>query len=465
MVQAKGRVVTARAIPAFEQIGCSNPGPLGCPAPIFGSVPPSPGQIHRAYWDFHNAANVCPRFDDMAHPELSGVIVAMPWSVVEPQRGVFDFCRLEEHIRLWDQAGKKVIIRNLVSGESELPNDVSGTAWPNWMCCAKGQTDGCIPCLSFCDNALSTSPTYFPVTWSSPDFLEIYGEYVQALANEYDGDSRVDYVWIGVGHLGFLTASPSRGGDCAIRDAGWTPEIWEAYIKNVIDIYSTQFESTPLLLAVTPLWARSFSGDTDPVEFEAAVVRVVDYAVDRGASILLNGLNECNALYESTPFTEVLAHLAQRSLPADFTLIMGDDFPLYSEDRPEEAFRCLLQTARLDWHNAFEGVAPLAAKLQRNEVRASNPVDPTDFVPSVGAILNQFIADEPTVSVSDSNNDGVPDVCDAFACVPSVGGACIDEPTQCFSVPVLSPAGMIGSAVLTMLAASRITRRRTTSGL
>ncbi|MFH0980841.1 MAG: beta-galactosidase [Planctomycetota bacterium] len=341
----------------------------------------------RLYWDYHGLVqDGRPPFEEVTHPDLEGALVNISWADLESARGVFDFSVLEAEIEWWAAHGKQVIIRNgLLNGSSSDPHV------PSWI-----YEEG-VPYTEFLAKPRDVEPLRVPLVWDSPLFLTLYDEYLAALAARYDGDPRVTFVWMAVGHLGLTVADPSRGGSTALPAAGWTKESWEVYIDDVIGLYSAHFTATPTLLATGPLWTRRHIGSGIVPEME----RIVSYAAPAGASLMLKGLDPDAAAYAATPFSEMLDTLSQTELPAGFTLLMGDDWPLWVDeerraanpneaDRDDAGFTASLQTALAEW-DRLGRTCDFVLVLLKPEIQVTNPYHSL-YRPEVGAILQDFLA-------------------------------------------------------------------------
>jgi len=357
--------------------------PQPSPSPeVAGITAIEPGNI-RLYWDLHGEPQYGRSLEIFAsHPDLEGVIVRPHWWQVEPARGQFDFSALEAAISWWAARGKQVIIRNAVF----VPDPHQP---PEWL------YDFGVEAIVYEPRA-AAEPRRVPRVWDSPEFEKLLDEYVQALAERYDGDPRVAYVWAGVGHLGYTTADASPGGDTAFREAGWTPEKWEEYIRSAVDIYASHFVRTPTLLATSPLWLRSHGFD----RIAPAMSRLAVHAVEHGASLFLNGLDPAAEEYAQRPFSEMLDSLASTPLPPYFAVFVGDDWSLWVDEerreesdhqaeRDEEGFRAALDTALQEWER-LERRSDLILVLLKPELSATNPNDPA-YRPEVRAVLTEFL--------------------------------------------------------------------------
>jgi hypothetical protein len=387
VASAAGRASAADAERPFAVGATASKGPSA--AEHGATAEPAGGRI-RLYWDYHGRDDGDrPPTAEATHPELEGVILGVPWADVELKRGVFDFSAVDAQIQWWADRGKKVMIRNGVLGTV-----VAGAHTPNWVY-AEG-----VRGLEFQAKPRDRRTTKLPLVWDSPLFLTLYDEYVAALAKHYDGDPRVSYIWMGVGHLGLTTADATAGGDSALPAAGWTADKWEAYIAKVVDIYTQHFAKTPTVLASGALWTRDARGD----KIVAPMQRLGAYAASKGASLLLKGLDPDPALYAATPFSEMLDTLGNMPLPHGFTLFMGDDWPMWVNQgrrsrnrheagRDEAGFAKDLETALHEW-DRLGRKCDLVIVMLKPEIQATNPHLP-EYQPQVRALWQKFLAQAP----------------------------------------------------------------------
>ena len=417
---------------------CTTAGALGQGAAAAGE--------RSVYWDLHCAPNIIPSPKEINHPHLAGGFVGVPWDMIEPTPtgggSSFDFTRVETHVALWDAGGKRSILRTNIFGKGcliEWP-----FSFPRWMIPAKtpwpsavegvytceAEEENCVDVVAFLPRPTDEEVTLLPKVWDSPKFLSLYENYVAGLAAAYDGDSRVSFVLMGIGHGGYTTVNSSNGGDeaLALPEAGWTPELWKQYIFDVIDIYTTHFTQTPLILGGTELWTKSYLQDDIVEDMEEITV----YAVERGASLLLNGLDTEPIRYDLTPFTEILQNLLDVPLPEGFTLIMGDDWPLWIDeerrivqpflsDRDDDGFRCLLQTTQFAWDRLGQR-GDLMVKVLRDEIEVTNSLLPNGYRPEVAASLEEFALG----LAEDCNGNNLSDVCEDLV-ICDDGVSCTDD--------------------------------------
>ena len=285
------------------------------------------------FFDFHNKLST--RTPDLFsnHKLLNGVIFAVPWSQIEPERNKFDFSLIDKKIDLWNKAGKKVVLK-IVPYYDTRGND----ATPHWIY-------ENVPSIKF--SSTKNDNFVIPKVWDA-EFIKEYKNFIIALAQHYNNNNKVDFIQIGIGHLGFLTAQPSKQGSEAFLGSGWSTLIWEKYAKDVIDIYSENFNSKKLILTVTPLFLRNYLLK-DNLE---TAFHILDYAVERKFNVLFKGVDPDTTSFQDMVFLDVVKHLASLNLEG-ISLGFGDDWPLYgqtgSKFRDESDFKTSLDNIYNLW--------------------------------------------------------------------------------------------------------------------
>ncbi|MBI2583892.1 MAG: beta-galactosidase [Candidatus Aenigmarchaeota archaeon] len=292
------------------------------------------------------------------HELIDAVFMQVNWPTVEPERGRFDFAELDSLIDAWHNAGKKILLRVNPYGQAR-GNDET----PQWLLDS-------VPVIEF-DDALR-GHVVIPKVWDQ-SFTREYKIFVEYLAQKYDNDPRVQYVQIGIGHIGFTTAQPSKEGDGAFLSAGWTLEIWENYVKNIIDVYSENFKEKKLMIGLEPIFIRSYllrdNLDTGK--------RIGAYTARKNIIISSNGLEPGIQDFENTAIPEIIRYLVSLNLP-DLHIALGDDWPLYGQTgtvyRDEYAFQSALNNILNLWEENGRRYTPYLVLL-RDDLQASQPGD------------------------------------------------------------------------------------------
>ena len=294
------------------------------------------------------------------HPYVDVVQIKAYWPLVEPRKGVFDFSDPESYIDLWAKAGKKVLLRINPYGQLR-GNDET----PEWL-------KGMVPTVEF--EAKKGGRVVIPKVWDEA-FLREYRLFVERLAERYDGDERIAYVQIGVGHIGYTTAQPSGPGGKAFHRAGWSLPVWIDYVKKVIDIYASSFERKKLVLGMSGMFTRQYRL-ADNLD---AGKEIAEYAVRNGCIYYSNGLEPNPAEFEKKGIPAIVRHLASLGLP-DLTISLGDDFPLYNplsekHYRSDRDFQFALSNAYRLWFENDRKYTPCLVLLYK-DLEASREGNP-----------------------------------------------------------------------------------------
>lgn len=334
--------------------------------------PPQAGRVS-VYFDDHGATGPAIIAE---HPDLAAATVAVNWKAVNPAPGVYDWSSVDAAINFYASRGRRVILRT-VPYVGKAQDAVNG-GHPDWI------WDAGVEPISFVDKR--GEPFAIPKAWSAPAWLDVYGEWIRAIAARYDGDDRIAAVWIACGHIGHATCQPSRTGSDAVLAAGWTADAWGAYLRSVIDRFTDAFQQTPPIFPSNNFFVRGCSDSC----VEPYMVDLSVHAVERGAWLMLSSLDPSGEHHERGPFGEIVEAISQVALPADFTLIGKDDWPLLNgaKERTVEDFEAALDL--LLGEHARLGRPNLAIMLLDDELLATHP-GAAEFEPAARAVLEAFL--------------------------------------------------------------------------
>jgi hypothetical protein len=181
-------------------------------------------------------------------PGMNTVFLRLPWSFIEPEEGVFVWEILDTPAQRWVDAGGKVAF--------------CITATENWMRSGTPQWVFDAGAKSYEVNGF-LEPEY-----DDPVFLEKMENFIRIMAERYDGNSNVAYVFVGhygmwgEGHTDLTT--PKHG-------HSWGFDLQ----KKHIDIYRRHFKHTQLCI----------SDDYVGHDTQGAHFPITDYAFSQGVSI------------------------------------------------------------------------------------------------------------------------------------------------------------------------------------
>jgi hypothetical protein len=164
--------------------------------------------------------------------------------------------------------------------------------------------------------------------WDKAYYPE-YGKLIRALGKKYNGRPEIWYVVPGCGHIGNLTAQPSKNGGPAFLAEGWTPEIWMHHCLAVTELFQQAFPDTPLIVKSEQILIRDKTRNNYSDGLNAILLEMAK----RHVSIIGCGLEPDIEIIHKTGAVSSISRLAQYALTGGIRLGMGDDWPLWI---PEE---------------------------------------------------------------------------------------------------------------------------------
>ncbi|MDR1517095.1 MAG: beta-galactosidase [Dysgonamonadaceae bacterium] len=209
-------------------------------------------------------------------PGMNTVFLRIPWAFVEPEEGRFMWEILDTPMQRWVEHGGQAAFC-ITATENWMH---SGT--PEWVYKAGAK--------------YYKADNYLEPDYDDPIFLEKTENFVRIMAERYDGNPNVAYVF--VGHYGMwgeghtVLSTPKHG-------KSWDIETQ----KRIIDLYCKHFKHTQLCIS------DDFAGhDTPGVHFP-----ITDYALSKGVTI-----HDDSILVQPKPrhwYHSEMAQLFWRTLP------------------------------------------------------------------------------------------------------------------------------------------------------
>src|SRR3990172_12533472 len=174
-----------------------------------------------------------------SHPLVDAVVISTSWRDAELTRGSYSFDSLQSEVNRWGKAGKGVVIGLILYGQT-----VDDAKTPPWIYAQPNIRE-----IAFSGGGTAKGRQIrVPAVWDE-GFVEKYVEpMIEAFAKTFDGNPNVWYIMPGLGSNGNITAQPSKDGAPAFLAAGWTPEKWSNYCRQIMTVYQKHFRRTLLLL-------------------------------------------------------------------------------------------------------------------------------------------------------------------------------------------------------------------------
>lgn len=170
-------------------------------------------------------------FDNAA---VDGVILRTSWALTETANNVYDWAQIDQNMQDANRTGKIFAL-----------GVVSGFRSPGWFLKSGAKTIT----VSFDRNYAEQRQITMPVPWDR-DFQTEWGEFLETVAQRYDGEPNLGYVLIsGLGQAfePFMAKSPDDLRK--FNEMGGLPR-WIEGSKAVIDLYAVHFERTPFILTM-----------------------------------------------------------------------------------------------------------------------------------------------------------------------------------------------------------------------
>ena len=215
----------------------------------------------------------------IANPHIIGALFQVIWSEIEKKDGECDWREVDQWIKPWLGAGKKVAIRVMWSTSGAWPRPYYKTPTPRWVW-QKGAV------FAFHER----TGTEIPLIWD-PIYQKYAWRFLEQFARRYGGNPGLLFVDVTPG----AETNPYRFGtinrtDPGFKDAyekiktsdgrNYTEDLWLESIKEWVDASDRIFQHTPLLVTLNVGGLRA--GDR--------LITIGDYCASRGFYVGQNGL-------------------------------------------------------------------------------------------------------------------------------------------------------------------------------
>lgn len=172
-------------------------------------------------------------------PYIAGTQLSYSWAEIEPQEGKYQWDIIEKDMEPWAREGKKSWIEVTTANKRDKTDSGRGT--PEWVF-QKG-----IPKVK-AENTAS-----YPVFWN-PSYIELWGNFIRAFANKFDGDPRIEFVVTG-GYSNGHEPNLSAWDNDVLMDQ-WIEVGFDGFtssgvylnkaIKPILKIFPDAFRKTPI---------------------------------------------------------------------------------------------------------------------------------------------------------------------------------------------------------------------------
>jgi hypothetical protein len=235
---------------------------------------------------------------------LTGVALRSVWSVVEKNKGEYNWSLFDQGLALARENNKKISLSVAAGGFA-----------PDWV---KTEGAASFDTIQQPNYTKQQEVTWVPV-WD-PVFQKEWAAFVQVMAARYDSDPRVGYVYIGGPGIYIESYVVQNQQDYEKFAAMGGLKKWIEGTEAVIDIYGAAFKKTPFFLALgNPLRVPSVHA-----EGEAAVEEVVRYGISKYPGrfgVASHSLNEKSATRGADFFTNRIIRESSATSPAGYQMV------------------------------------------------------------------------------------------------------------------------------------------------
>lgn len=224
-------------------------------------------------------------------PNVAGIELLFEWREIEPEEGVYNWQLIDECIRPWADAGKKVALR-IMSACNEK------NASPMWIFEKCG-----VPMVD--SSKYSKSNIIYPQFWNDV-FVRKYAEMVRQFASRYDGHPVVEFVQVGGVGRWEETYVHSENDEMNRRwqELGYNHSRYIAHCKRMADIFRAHFKKTPILLSISVGGPDANEPDRRRIGYELA-----EYAVKHGLYLKQNGIGAYYSYTDHEHFSRIFTDL------------------------------------------------------------------------------------------------------------------------------------------------------------
>ena len=308
---------------------------------------------------------------------LFGAETEFKWGELEPKEGEYHWQVIDQFIKPWAAAGKKVTIQISTCQKQVMyctPQWVYDAGAAKILSKAPDIRHGVAQAKADNDPSeiriKSFPESYYPVYWD-PVYLQKYSNFIRALGKRYDGHPAVETILIGLGHNSGITVIPINSTPELAeqyRRAGFSYDIWLKTVLQIAGVYREAFPHTPLRATTSTIDKR-----TDPQVKQAQLMRYCEALANRGVIPFYHNV-EGTQKYRDSPIPALFAKLSGHSKVA-----LGMDNPTWNENRKGREGNAYYGSPKDQYESAVGGAHGIPPShlsyfiIYANDVAASIP--------------------------------------------------------------------------------------------
>lgn len=230
------------------------------------------------------------------NPYLGGALFHLPWAMLEPSPGKLDTTFLDRLLRMWTSKGKKIILQFKTSPGGKEKNPFKESSTPAWV-----YDEG----AKYVQSTKGGLEQRIPIIWD-PTFLKKYEQFVQKLAEKYDGHPGIEFIIVGPGVFGSTRANYPKMMK-KVASEGYSDEVWYKANAQIMDIYRNAFHKTPLALGLAP-----YKKNLNEEEKEYNHLALATLAIEKGFYLFYHNLRGTDEWLNS-PYPRFFASLGTKT--------------------------------------------------------------------------------------------------------------------------------------------------------
>ena len=222
------------------------------------------------------------------NPYITGALLSFHWSQIEESEGEYNWSDVDDRMKLWVDAGKKVALRIVWSANGMWLDPWAKHPTPQWV-----WDEGAAMAFS------EDTKTEVPLQWG-PIYKKHAFAFIQEMARHYDGNPNVLFVDVSPGgetnpYRGSINRRDTKfkeifSNTTASDGTKYSDDLWVATVKEYIDRCAEAFKRAQIGVTLN---RGSLQG---PERF----VEIGEYAVSEGLYVGQNGLSKNSYLRDSS---------------------------------------------------------------------------------------------------------------------------------------------------------------------
>lgn len=207
--------------------------------------------------------------------EMTGIILVIPWSSINPHRGHYNFTLIDSALTFWRGKGKKVVLAISTGGPPILSCNDRGCSYepqtPTWVSELRLTYTATTSTIGHLE-ANKRIESEFPSYWD-PRIIPLLSEVIGILGQRYDGNPTLSYVRASAGLV--VEDEPTPFGAKPEKAPGYTFQRYIEYLSKILDLFQVSFKRTSVEFDISFIpWGYTFGKADDKSKADQFVERL-----------------------------------------------------------------------------------------------------------------------------------------------------------------------------------------------